>query len=158
VEPRHHNRRTAGVIPPPIVLLAALGGGIAIHRIAPEPILAERAIGDLVGAILIALGIGLSAWMVVHFRRSGTPVSPLRPTRGLVVTGPYRFTRNPDYIGQALIATGAAFLLNSLWILIALVAALLVIRYFVIAREERYLRSLFGDDYARYCDRVRRWL
>jgi protein-S-isoprenylcysteine O-methyltransferase Ste14 len=76
----------------------------------------------------------------------------------LVVFGPYRFSRNPDCIGQALICTGIALVMNSMWVLLALFPALLLVRYAVIAREERYLESLFGEEYASYRRRVRRWL
>jgi len=75
----------------------------------------------------------------------------------LVVSGPYRFSRNPDYIGQALLCTGIALVLNSIWVLLAELPALLLIRYAVIAREERYLEARFGEEYARYCQCVHRW-
>lgn len=86
------------------------------------------AIGRAAGGLLIALGVTLGAWMVHHFRRSGAPVSPLRPTRRLVVSGPYRFSRNPDYTGQALTYAGIALVLNSAWAFLALLPDLLLVR------------------------------
>ncbi|HET8698746.1 MAG TPA: isoprenylcysteine carboxylmethyltransferase family protein [Gammaproteobacteria bacterium] len=149
---------TAGVIPPPVLFLGALGAGIALGYWKPLPLLAHAAVVRIVGAVLIAAGLALSAWMSIHFRRSATPVSPLTPTRRLVVSGPYRFSRNPDYIGQTLVYLGIGLALNSLWPFIVLVPTLLVLRYAVIAREERYLRRLLGAEYDDYCRRVRRWL
>jgi len=96
-------------------------------------------------------------WVVLKFRGSGTPVSALRPSRQLVVSGPYRFSRNPDYVGQALVYTGIALVLNSVWVLLAQLPARLLIPHVVIAREERYLESRFGAEYARFCQHVRRW-
>ena len=72
-------------------------------------------------------------------------------TRTIVETGPYRFTRNPIYIGLAV-----AF--NSFWLLVTLVPFALVIRYGVDAREGPYLERKFGDVYRRNRSRVRRWL
>jgi protein-S-isoprenylcysteine O-methyltransferase Ste14 len=92
------------------------------------------------------------------FGRAGTPVIPWKEARRLVVPGPHRFSRNPDYIGQALVVGGLAFLLDIPWMLICLVPALLIVRYGVIATEERYLQRRFGDEYRQYCARVRRWL
>jgi len=157
-QPHPLTSNTPRVVPPPVLFLAALALGLGVQSLEPRALVRHAAAGHAAGGLLIALGLGLSGWMVRQFRRSGTPVSPLRPTRRLVVSGPYRFSRNPDYIGQALIYTGIALVLNSLWVLVALVPALLLVRYAVIAREERYLQSLFGAQYAEYCRRVRRWL
>jgi protein-S-isoprenylcysteine O-methyltransferase Ste14 len=73
------------------------------------------------------------------------------------MSGPYRFSRNPDYIGQAVIYTGIALLVNSVWVLLAQLPVLFLIHYAIIAREERYLEARFGAEYARYCQCVRRW-
>jgi protein-S-isoprenylcysteine O-methyltransferase Ste14 len=80
------------------------------------------------------------------------------PTTTIVDTGPYRFTRNPIYLGMVLGLIGLAIALNSLWLLLTLVPFAVVIRYGVIAREEAYLERKFGDVYRRYRARVRRWL
>lgn len=72
--------------------------------------------------------------------------------------GPYRFSRNPDYLGQALVVAGLGLVLGNGWVLLALVPALLLVRYGVIAREERYLERKFGEDYRCFRRRVRRWL
>lgn len=154
----HGTPRTARVIPPPWIFLAALGCGALVQRYAPVALFAHAWGGVLAGGLLTVAGVALSTWVVFCFRRSDTPVSPLRPSRELVVSGPYRFSRNPDYIGQALIHAGFALAFNAAWVLLALVPALGLVRYAVIAPEERYLRVLFGERYAGYCRRVRRWL
>ena len=73
-------------------------------------------------------------------------------------TGPYRFMRNPIYLGMFLGLVGLAIAFDSLWLLVALVPFALVIRYGVVAREEAYLDRKFGDVYRRFRSRVRRWL
>jgi protein-S-isoprenylcysteine O-methyltransferase Ste14 len=92
------------------------------------------------------------------FGRAGTPVTPSSGTSRLVVVGPYRFSRNPDYVGQALLTAGLALLLGAPWALLALVPALLIVRCGVIGREERYLEHRFGEEYRHYRQQVRRWL
>lgn len=150
--------RTAGVVPPPALFMVALCAGIGAQLSRPLPIFADRVTGWLAGAVLIVPGVAISAWVTLVFLRSGTPVSPLSPSRRLVLDGPYRFSRNPDYIGQMLAYAGVALGLDSWWILLGLGPVMLLIRYAVVAREERYLRGLFGDAYAGYVRRVRRWL
>jgi protein-S-isoprenylcysteine O-methyltransferase Ste14 len=76
----------------------------------------------------------------------------------IVETGPYRFTRNPIYLGMVLGLIGLAIAFNGLWLLMTLAPLALVIRYGVITREEAYLECKFGDVYRRYRARVRRWL
>jgi protein-S-isoprenylcysteine O-methyltransferase Ste14 len=80
------------------------------------------------------------------------------PTTTIVDTGPYRFTRNPIYLGIFLGLVGLAIAFDSLWPLVTLVPFTLVIRYGVVAREEAYLERKFGHAYRRYRSRVRRWL
>jgi len=85
-------------------------------------------------------------------------VIPMSPARAIVVTGPYRFTRNPMYVGLTVAYVGIALLVNMAWPLLTLPAVLIALRLFVIAREERHLRQAFPEAYAAYCARVRRWL
>ena len=84
--------------------------------------------------------------------------SPGSRSTTIVDSGPYRFTRNPIYLGMVLGLIGLAIAFNSLWLLLTLVPFALVIRYGVVAREEAYLERKFGDVYRRYRARVRRWL
>jgi protein-S-isoprenylcysteine O-methyltransferase Ste14 len=92
------------------------------------------------------------------FGAAGTPVPPYRPTARLVFSGPYRYSRNPDYIGQALVYVGVALVANSWWPLFILPVVVFVVQRFVIEREERYLEAKFGQEYREYRARVRRWL
>ena len=90
--------------------------------------------------------------------RAGTDVRPDRPTSNLVVEGPYRFTRNPIYLGFTLSYGGATALANSLPSALLLPFVLFVMRRGVIEREERYMKRSFGEEYLRYKARVRRWI
>ncbi len=91
-------------------------------------------------------------------RRAGTNIETHRPTETIVTDGPYRYSRNPLYIGLMSLYSGAAVMGDSLWVL-GLLAPLLVVMHFgVILREEAYLERKFGDVYRAYRARVRRWL
>jgi protein-S-isoprenylcysteine O-methyltransferase Ste14 len=93
-----------------------------------------------------------------RFWHARTTVLPHRTTTALVTSGPFRLTRNPLYLSLGLLMAGAAFAMNSLAMLTMLAPWAVVMRYGVIAREERYLEGKFGEDYRAYCQRVRRWL
>lgn len=80
-----------------------------------------------------------------------------RPTTALALGGPYRFTRNPMYLGLASLHLGAALLFDSFWVILTLPPVLWVVRRAVIDREERYLEARFGGAYLDYKRRVRRW-
>ena len=113
--------------------------------------------GGLGGAVFV-LAVALFAWAIITIAGAGSNVPTSMPTTSIVDTGPYRFTRNPIYLGMMLGLVGLAIAFNSLWLLGALVPFDLVIRYGVVAREEVYLERRFGDVYGSYRRRVRRWL
>ncbi len=90
--------------------------------------------------------------------RAHTSPKPWLPTTTLVVGGPFRFTRNPLYLGMTLFYIGVAILAQALWAFVLLPFVLMIVQRGVIEREERYLERKFGTDYLRYKQRVRRWL
>jgi protein-S-isoprenylcysteine O-methyltransferase Ste14 len=151
-------RDAAGVIaPPPLIYLAALAIGFGLTALLPDAALPD-AVGLAAGIPLVLAGIGLAASFIASFRRARTAVDPYRPTTAIVTSGPYRFTRNPGYLGMALVCVGIALLAGALWVLVPLLAAVAVIDRGVIAREERYLERKFGSAYTDYKTQTRRWL
>ncbi len=110
------------------------------------------------GALLFAAGAVMMLAAAGLFRRLGTNIPPSRPTTLIATTGPYRWTRNPMYLGMALVYAGIAVCFDGAIALALLPLVLIVIQRQVIAREERYLEAKFGDDYRRYKAKVRRWL
>jgi protein-S-isoprenylcysteine O-methyltransferase Ste14 len=154
------NNSSAGVVaPPPIVFLAAWVAAMVLHRIVPlETARGQTRPTRLLGGALAAAGVCLSAAVVYRFAKASTPVSPLRATRALVIDGPYRFSRNPDYLGQVLIYAGSSVIARRLWPLVLLPTALTIVTHRVIEREERYLYERFGAAYRSYAKRTPRWL
>ena len=114
--------------------------------------------GGPLGGVALVAGIALQTSFIVAFGRKGTSVEPWKPTTAIVTTGPYRFTRNPAYLGMALISVGIALLADAPWALVPLPLVLVVIDRGVIAREERYLERKFGREYLDYKARARRWI
>lgn len=146
------------IVPPPIAWALAVLAGLALHWLMPLPFLTAAVSAGWLGATVFVLALALVAWAITTMTRAGSNVPTSLPTTTIVETGPYRFTRNPIYLGMVLGLIGLALAFNSLWLLLALVPFALVIRYGVIAREEAYLERRFGDVYRRYRARVRRWL
>ncbi len=152
---------TAGVVaPPPLVYLAGLALGLGADRLLGLPSLPERsASGGLwLGLAFGVFGLLLILWAGGRFIGAGTPLPPHRPTTALVTVGPYRRSRNPIYLGMALIYLGVVCATASLGILLLFPAVILVMEFGVIRREERYLERKFGAAYRDYKVRVRRWI
>jgi protein-S-isoprenylcysteine O-methyltransferase Ste14 len=144
-------------IVPPLVYLAGLGLGHLGNRWLPLEVVPVQA-GWIAGGILFVLGLGLAVSAMINFTRSGTTIRPDRASTTLVIAGPYRFTRNPMYLGLAAAYLGLAIADRSLASLILLPVVLLIIRWAVIANEEAFLERRFGSAYTGYKARVRRWL
>jgi protein-S-isoprenylcysteine O-methyltransferase Ste14 len=147
-------------LPPPLLYAAAMGFGWWLQRKFPRPIAGLRfeAAAGVVGWAIVFAGVGLALWAAATFRRAGTSPVPFRPVHAFVLTGPYRFMRNPMYTGLSVVTAGVSLTTNTWWIAAFLIPVVLVIRFYVIAKEERYLEGKFGDSYRAYVARVRRWL
>ena len=148
---------TAEVIaPPPLIFAVGWVLGLALHARFRGPLVAGPS--RLLGGVLAAAGAGLIAWAIETLRSAGTDPRPDRPTTALVTHGPYRYTRNPIYVGFLGIYVGLLLVVGTLWPALFLPAVLAVVRRGVIAREERYLAGRFGEAFNEYAAHVRRWL
>ena len=146
------------IVRPPLAWGLAVIAGLALNWLVPLPFLPVNVPAGSVGAMVFVLALALFAWAIVTISRAGSNVPTNRPTTTIVESGPYRFTRNPIYVGMFLGLIGLAIAFDNLWLLMMLVPFALVIRYGVVAREEAYLKRKFGDVYRGYRSRVRRWL
>jgi len=113
---------------------------------------------DPLGMALLVAGMALDAVSLLLFLLHRTSALPFRPASAFVAVGPYRFTRNPMYVGMTALVAGLGLLVERLGVTLAAFAAAWVIGRFVIPREERYLERRFGASYVDYKRRVRRWL
>jgi len=114
---------------------------------------------QIAGIVICAIGAAIALWCVSSFAfiGRGTP-APFAAPRRLVTRGPYRFVRNPMYIGVGTFFVGAAVFYQSLLFLAYAVLFFFSSHLFVVLYEEPTLRRTFGDEYAAYCGRVKRWL
>ena len=110
------------------------------------------------GIALIALAVALTLWAAFLFHRAKTGVVPFTPATFLVASGPFRYTRNPMYLGMAGFLLGTAVFLGTLtpFFVVPVFVALIQARF--ILAEEAMLEEAFGSPYLDYKARVRRWL
>jgi protein-S-isoprenylcysteine O-methyltransferase Ste14 len=110
--------------------------------------------------VLALCGVAFALSGVIAFRRWNTTVRPEHPEKAstLVNTGPYRYTRNPMYLGLLVILLAWTVYLAAPVGMLGPVAFMLYITRFQIIPEERALRAKFGADYQRFCEGVRRWV
>jgi protein-S-isoprenylcysteine O-methyltransferase Ste14 len=146
--------------PPPLISLATILLGGLLDRVWPIDLGIELSapIRYGIGGLVVTCALTLASWAIVHFRQSDQDEKPWTPTTALVGAGPYRFTRNPMYLGMVLLCIGAAVLLSNWWILALTPVCALALWWFAIRPEEMYLEEKFGEDYRAYKRRVRRWL
>lgn len=147
---------TGPYVPPPVIYLAMLLASLALERWRPLPFPDRR--WALAVGIAFALPGVVALAAVLRFRRARTSPFPWQSANALVTDGPYRFSRNPMYLGFASLVLAAAGFTGSLWPAITLPVAIALIVVLAIRPEERYLEGRFGDAYRDYCARVRRWL
>jgi protein-S-isoprenylcysteine O-methyltransferase Ste14 len=113
---------------------------------------------QLAGLVVTAAGAAIALWCILSFviLGRGTP-APFDPPRRLVVRGPYRYVRNPMYLGAGLALGGAALVYETRLLWAYAGGFLGVMHLFVVLYEEPLLRHTFGEDYGAYCRQVRRW-
>lgn len=140
---------------PPLLYAGGLLLGLVLYHFLPQAILPDRFARALGILCVLASVVGFAGLWA--FLRAGTSPDPFVPSGTLVVSGPYRWTRNPMYLGFTLLYLGISLWVNALWPLLLLVV-LFAIQRGVIAREEAYLERRFGDGYRAYRTKVRRWL
>jgi protein-S-isoprenylcysteine O-methyltransferase Ste14 len=146
-------------VPPPAVAVLIAGAMWGISLLTP-PLYVPSDIRWAVALAVGLAGVGIALSGVVSFVRARTTVNPMKPmkTSALVTTGVYRFSRNPMYVGVLFVLIAWAVILSVAWVLAGPVVFVLYMERFQIAPEERALSDLFGEEYAAYKARVRRWL
>jgi protein-S-isoprenylcysteine O-methyltransferase Ste14 len=142
---------------PPLWFALAIALMVAVHGLVPIAQLVSWPL-RAAGAVPILAGIGLAIWAERRFKRAGTAVRPFEPSSALVENGPFRFTRNPMYIGLLLVLAGVFVLLGTLGPLLVPPAFFWLLQARFVLREEAHMERHFGARYLDYRRRVRRWL
>jgi protein-S-isoprenylcysteine O-methyltransferase Ste14 len=135
------------VFPPLLMGLALLIVGV-LHWLWPLPVsVSMRPVTFVFGIVIGIMGAGLMAWGHRTLVKGGTNVSPLKPTTVIITTGPFRFTRNPLYVGAMILLLAFSLAIGTLWGLTVIVPVFFILHYGIILREERYLERKFGKSY-----------
>jgi len=145
---------------PPVLFLVSLCVGLLLGWLAPLRILSAEhpRLPLALGLTALAFGLGAVAWSLVWMRRTEQDPDPRKPTPSLIAAGPFRFSRNPIYLGMALLEAGIGLAIGNAWLLLLVPPTIAILVRTVVEREEAYLARKFGEPYARYCEQVRRWL
>jgi len=139
---------------PPVILLASIV--LQIILLFSFPISVD--LSSLLGLILILSGISLVFVSFRFMRKMKTTFIPDGTPEVLISSGPFKFSRNPIYLGMLTILVGAAFLMSSLSAIIIAFVFGIIINFTWIAHEEKKLHELFSEDWENYSSKVRRWI
>lgn len=149
----------AVAVPPPLVYLGAVILGLGLQAFVwPLPLGLPTGLRVAAALASAALGVWLIAAAFGLFRNTGQDPKPWEPTPEIIASGVYRFTRNPMYLGMALLQVAIGVGLANGWILVLLPLVLGGVYASAIRHEEAYLERKFGEGYRAYKASVRRWL
>lgn len=143
---------------PPVWLALALGMTWQISVLQPAVLAVAHPVLDLAGGLMVGAGLVLMLLAVLEMRKSRTTVIPHRNPSALVSTGVFARSRNPIYLGDALILAGLALRCDAPVALLLVPLFMATITQRFILPEENRLRLIFRADFARYCGKTRRWL
>jgi len=152
-----HTDHAAVKIHPPVLWLIHMLAVYLLNRLLPLSLAFPKALGWL-GYVLVLAGVGSAFSAMSQFRKAQTTVDPHGSVSAIVSSGPYRFSRNPIYLGLTCFLIGFPLIFQTYWGLILSVVFIMLINTLVIQHEEAYLEKKFGDVYSSYKSRVRRWL
>jgi len=143
----------------PVVYLVAVLISVLLQRTKPLAFESGWAmLIEAVGAVTAAAGIWLVAWGYAKLIRHRTALLSSSPTTHLVTSGPYRFTRNPVYLGYTLAMLGVGLFLGNYWMAVIAALTAAVTHAWIIRSEEKHLLARFGFEFECYCRRTRAWI
>lgn len=144
---------------PPLIYGAALAAAFLLQRHYPLAVIDLNIwIARMAGGALIGTAVALDVWAMRTLLDSRTTILPNRCSTYLVTSGPYRFTRNPIYLGYTLATVGVGIAVLNPWCIVMAFVAAILTGIIAIRREELHLLARFGINFERYCSGTRRWL
>ena len=151
------NQRPNRIPWPPLIFLAADGAALGLGAVLPAGLPFGTA-GRLAGGALALSGLALDVAAMVAMVRARTNILPHRGADRLVRHGPFRYTRNPIYLGNTLLLAGLGLALANAWFLPAAAAAAFAVDRLAVRREEAHLAARFGAAWHDYAASTPRWL
>jgi len=145
---------------PPLLYAGAALVALGLQALLPLPWPGGpwAAVLAMAGVFLAAAGIALDLATMLAFRRHQTTVLPNRGATRLITDGPFRFSRNPIYVGNTLLVAGAGLIFGVAWLIPAALAGAFATSKLAIVREEQHLALRFGQAWSDYAARTPRWL
>ena len=141
---------------PPHVAIGSLIVVIFLHYLFPTPLISKPF--TYFGILFFAAALFILFWSFGLFKKKETPILPGQKPTALVIEGPYKFTRNPMYLGVTTALAGVAIYLGDILAFLAPIAFFIFVSVRFIPREEKMMEKLFGKKYLDYKKRVRRWV
>jgi protein-S-isoprenylcysteine O-methyltransferase Ste14 len=157
LQPLEDKRGPGLKFPPPLLPLISIGSAYLADTYLPLPI-NEHPTLWLTGLVVALAAVCLAVIVLLQFRRAKTHVEPWQPTLFIIRSGLFRYSRNPIYLCFCIATIGCGLMLNSWWVIAAVLPLVYLLQRLVIRREEAYLQQKFGDSYLAYQRHVRRWL
>ena len=152
------HKDSSGVrIHPPVLMLFHLGLAFLLGWLIPLPLLSTTGT-RIAGWVIVAAGFAFAFGALGELIRAHTSPDPHTPTTKVVTWGPYRFSRNPIYVGFSSLVIGVPLGLGNYWGILVLPLMIYLFQRWIIFREEVYLEKKFQQEYLDYKARVRRWL
>jgi len=147
-------------VPVPWVFILTYLLGVGLEAICRSSVHSPEThlVGSIPGGVLFATGATVAAWSWLIFHKARTTTIPGRASSKLITWGPYRFSRNPMYVGLVFAYLGEAGLLHQLWPVLLLPLTVAYLNWIVIPVEEARLKEVFALEYQAYCAKVRRWV
>jgi protein-S-isoprenylcysteine O-methyltransferase Ste14 len=146
-------------VPPPIIYALTFLAAVFIQKKVPiNDSLFHRQVTKIVGVGLLIIALFFLLRSLRQFVLSKNTLVTIMPTHSLQTNGIYSITRNPMYLGLAIVYLGISCLIGNWWNIILFPFLLLIIQQYMINREEKYLERRFGQVYLDYKSKVRRWL
>lgn len=145
------------IVNPFVIYIAPVFIALALQRVIPLPFL-EKTTAQAIGAILIICNLIAGLPALLGMISVHTSPNPSRPTTALVLSGSFRASRNPMYLGLMFVYCGVVTILQLPWALILLPLVIWLLTIWVIIPEEKYLEGKFGTEYLNYKSKVRRWI
>lgn len=143
----------------PVLYLTAVLLAGWLNMILPAEIFGQaRALPLVAGIAIMLAAIAIGIWALKALLESGTTTRATRPASHLVTSGPFRFSRNPIYLGYTLVTLSLGLISGNGWYLAAALLTAVLTHAWVIRREERHLLARFGFEFERYCRRTRAWI
>ena len=154
------SKDSAGIrIPPPLYFFACLGMGLLLEYLFPIHLVSLSLIPRaIVGCTFTLISLYFAASGFITLIKNKTPFDTSKSTTKIVISGAYRFSRNPLYLSLLLLLFGIAFFMLSLWLFLTVPILCILFLFNAIKPEEIYLSQKFGKEYLDYSANVRRWI